>query len=225
MAHVLDGAFERIKRTEKHLADLDIEIRAFEEAQGDFRPENLNEEEIAAEHAKNGEAPLPMPIPVSILIGEIAYNLRAALDYLVYALAVLDSGASQSGTQFPIEDMPDGFKGRQQRFLNGLNAAHVAAIERLQPYKGCDWTGFLRSLSNPDKHRHLTLIIRPKQARLILRPAITETSPGVFERNMEVKDMWAVTRVLFPDGSPIVETLRVLKSQVSGTLEAFKLEF
>ncbi len=226
MAHFLDGAFERVKRTEKHLVDLDVEIRAFEEAQGEFRPQNLNEEQIDAEHAKGGEVPLPMPSQVSILIGEIAYNLRAALDYLVYALAVLDSGKEQSSTQFPIEDTPEGFEGRKkQGFLRGLNVAHIAGIERLQPYKGCDWTRLLRSLSNADKHRHLTLIIRPKQMVLILGRTVTQTGPSTFETNVDVKDRWAKTRVLFTDGSPIVETLQTLKSQVADTLEAFKPDF
>jgi hypothetical protein len=37
--------------------------------------------------------------------------------------------------------------------LKGINPLHMAAIERLQPYKGCGWTKMLRDLSNPDKHR------------------------------------------------------------------------
>ncbi len=225
MAHLLDSAFERIKRTEKHLADLNVEIRAFEDAQGEFRPQNLDLEQIATEYAKGDLVPLPMPSLISILIGEIAYNLRAALDYLVYALAVLDSGEPQNSTQFPIEYTPQGFGGRKkQGFLRGLNAAHITAIERLQPYQGCDWTGLLRSLSNPDKHRHPTLIIRPKQVRLTLGRMITQTGPDIFD-DMEVKDIWSVTRVLFPGGGPIIETLQTLKSQVADTLEAFKPEF
>lgn len=226
MSHFLDGAFERVKRTEKHLVDLNVEIRAFEEAQGEFRADKLNEEQIEVEHAKRGEVPLPMPGQVSILIGEIAYNLRAALDYLVYALAVLDSGVEQSGTQFPIEDTPDGFEARKKvGFLRGLNAAHIAGIERLQPYKGCDWTRLLRSLSNQDKHRHLTLLIRPKQMCFILSQTIAKTGPDTFETYVDVQDRWAVTKVLLEDGSPIVETLQTLKSQVADTLEAFKPDF
>jgi hypothetical protein len=226
VTHFLDGAFQRVKRTEKHLAELDVDIRAFEEAQGQFRADNLNEEQIKAEHAKGGEVPLPMPSQVSILIGEIAYNLRSALDYLVYALAVLDSGVEQDRTQFPIEDTPERFERRKkQGFLRGLNAAHIADIERLQPYKGCDWTRLLRGLSNPDKHRHLTLTIRPKQMVLIIGRTVTQTGPDTFETNVDVKDRWAETRVLFPGGSPIVETLQTLKSQVADTLDAFKPDF
>jgi hypothetical protein len=39
--------------------------------------------------------------------------------------------------------------------LKRLSAAHVAAIEKLKPYNGVDWTKWLVIVSNPDKHRHL----------------------------------------------------------------------
>jgi hypothetical protein len=38
----------------------------------------------------------------AIRFGECIYNLRAGLDYLVFALAHLDSGVEQADTQFPI---------------------------------------------------------------------------------------------------------------------------
>ncbi|MCH8188130.1 MAG: hypothetical protein IIB66_05415, partial [Proteobacteria bacterium] len=99
----------------------------------------------------------PVPHIIKILVGEITYNLRAALDYLVYELARLDSGEVKNGTQFPIEDTEDGFKRKRNAFLKGVSDKHVAIIESLQPYSGCDWTRILRDLSNPDKHRQLTI--------------------------------------------------------------------
>ena len=91
-----------------------------------------------------------------VLIGEIFYNLRCASDYLVFELAKLDSGMEQNGTQFPIVDTKKDFEGRVKGpWLRGIKTAHVAEIERLQPYNGCTWTKRLRECSNPDKHRHL----------------------------------------------------------------------
>jgi hypothetical protein len=40
---------------------------------------------------------------------EIVYNLRSALDYCVYLLAIIGSGKVLPGTQFPIEDEASGF--------------------------------------------------------------------------------------------------------------------
>jgi hypothetical protein len=84
---------------------------------------------------------------IGIRIGEVCYNLRSALDYLIFELAKLDSCAEQSGTQFPIIDAKEDFEGRGKRIflkeginlLKGINLAHVAAIEQLQPCNGCQW--------------------------------------------------------------------------------------
>jgi hypothetical protein len=74
-----------------------------------------------------------MPFLIAVLVGEICYNLRSALDYLVYGLARRDSGSIQKGTQFPIVDKKEQFVGNQTKRLAGLNSTHVEAIARLQP--------------------------------------------------------------------------------------------
>lgn len=48
--------------------------------------------------------PREPPKEVGLLIGDVIANLRGALDYLIYALAWLDSGSPQEDTQFPIAD-------------------------------------------------------------------------------------------------------------------------
>jgi len=72
---------------------------------------------------------------LGILVGEVIYNLRAALDYLIYELAFLDSFKIQEGTQFPIEDTKRrwqvaafGTKKRPARLV-GISGRHKAAIE------------------------------------------------------------------------------------------------
>jgi hypothetical protein len=56
---------------------------------------------------------------VSVTVGEIAYNLRSALDYIVFEIASTNVGKSVDGTQFPIESTRDGF----QRRVTGKNKA------------------------------------------------------------------------------------------------------
>jgi hypothetical protein len=85
---------------------------------------------------------------------------------IVFELARHDSGGiEQDGTQFIIEDVKSdplkpnrGFDARSKRHLRGLNQAHIDAIESFQPYRGVEWTKTLRDISNPDKHRKLTLL-------------------------------------------------------------------
>jgi len=157
-----------------------------------------------------------------VIAGEVLYNLRAALDYLVYALCTKDAGSGHDGTQFPIEDSPDGFSGNVARFLNGLNAAHVALIERLQPYNGCDWTRRLRDLSVPDQHGHIQALTT--QVSLVspfgVEPA--DVSAPSDEVDMEVK---LALSVAFRDGTRVIETLEQIKHHVASTLEQFKSEF
>jgi hypothetical protein len=148
--HALDGAYVRLARVEEHLADLkvtstalvDAEVKALVEemrANVKFRP--VFSLELGPER--------PVPLKYSVLIGETIYNLRACLDYLVYELAILDSGIEQERTQFPIYENPKDFERRPKTCLAGVNAVHTAAIERLQPYNGVNWTKWLQALSNP----------------------------------------------------------------------------
>ena len=48
----------------------------------------------------------------SLWMGETIYNLRSALDYLVYVLARAGKPSNVRDTQFPIEDTMDNFAGR-----------------------------------------------------------------------------------------------------------------
>jgi hypothetical protein len=169
-----------------------------------------------------------VPPIIGIVLGEACYNLRSSLDYLVFALAHLDSGVEESGTQFPIENSRKGFEWRQKRgWLNGVNAAHVAIIDGLQPYRGCQWTAALRDVSNRDKHREF--------AKIDGQIAITTNSPDlpttfIIETpepsggKMQMKIAISV-QILFRDGTPVAETLEKIKAGVAETLEALKPEF
>jgi hypothetical protein len=81
---------------------------------------------------------------VSIIVGEAVYNLRAALDYLVYELAALDSKSIQENTQFPICHTERKFDDARKRHLARVSSQHVLAIEEYQPYRNCQWARTLR---------------------------------------------------------------------------------
>lgn len=154
-AHSLDGAFGRVVRAEQHFSELVGRIEALRQEQYDAISWELDLERPGEVRVSRTKYVL-VPLLFSILVVEICYNLRAALDYLIFELARLDFGQVQNGTQFPIEDRPKNFAGNGHRRLVGLNARHIAAMEPLQPYNGCNWTRLLRDISNPDKHRSLS---------------------------------------------------------------------
>jgi hypothetical protein len=173
---------------------------------------------------------------IGILIGEICYNLRTALDYLVFEVSKLDSGIEQRGTQFPIMDAKQDFDGRgKNAFLKGVNAAHVAAIESLQPYMGCNWTARFRDISNVDKHRHFA--VSGGSTRITIHSALDTDLSRIRGMTFDRKAPHPLTRtnvdmkvhvagaVAFDDGSPILETVEEIKCNVAYTLEAFKPDF
>jgi hypothetical protein len=240
--HQLDGAYLRIERAGEHLADLETRIRTFTNAEKDNVPFQFDTDtcQIAIGPFGEGTALVQnlqrLSPSWSILIGEIAYNLRSALDYLVYELAFLDSGSEQGGTQFPIEKTPEGFRERRKTFLKGLSVKHIASIEALQLYKGTTWTQLLASLSNPDKHRHLSPVVNLTESVI----NVSALEPGGFgdvtkhvyrtkNKFGDVLDMHVQTdfvlSVTFSDGTPIIKTLQKLIFQVRDTLDAFKSEF
>jgi hypothetical protein len=213
----LEDACLRVERAEEHIRDLDSRIRVYVEADRQldftqFDPQKMKE-------IFSGLSPIP-PL-FYILIGEISYNLRTALDYLVFTVARIDSGKPQDGTQFPIEDSPEGFgkrvKGKRGVYLIGLNACHIQMVEKLQPYQGCYWTWRLRELSNRDKHRHLTIL-----GQTFHYDPNRPTDP-LSRSEDDVNKKSVVSRnVAFWDFLPVIPTLEKLKAGVAQTLVDFK---
>lgn len=232
----LDGAIARAARAKKHVLDLIARIKAFRDEQEqscgwawDTDPKHFGEPKLIVHRY------VSIPIDLGVIIGEVCYNLRSALDYLIYELAILDSGKVVDGTQFPIEDKRKGFEWRKNGgWLNGLNTAHVAAIEGMQPYRGCYWTAKLRDISNPDKHRHLALHQGTFQVELWanaerlqflnLPGKISSAQHPVSGKEVYVQLNFSL-QVTFDDGEPVVETLKELQSQVTETLAVFQPEF
>jgi len=106
----LDGAYQRVKRAGVHLANLKRRSNILcQEKSGAVviqrKPATFLLPDGRKIRGVLGSAAFPIgPTPqiFSILAGEVIYNLRAALDYLVYELAKVDSDYVVYRTQFPI---------------------------------------------------------------------------------------------------------------------------
>ena len=140
-------------------------------------------------------------------ITEIVEHLRATLDYLVYEVALHDSGDVQRGTQFVISDSADDFNRQTNRRLKGLSRNSIHIVEQYQPYRfpPLRW---LRELSNTSKHQHLHIV---GAARGIL------VGPPGFSA--------AIGYVAFADGSPVLETLDELRFAVQSIVDRFNDAF
>lgn len=228
----LRGAYARLRRAQVHLADFKRRAERYNRSHLNHLIYDFHQEtQRAGVQWGKGRAP---SVGMSMIVGETIYNLRAALDYLVYEMAELDSGSEQDGTQFPIESSKKGFKGRRKSYLNGVDAKHVTALRALQPCEGCNWTGVLRDISNPDKHRKLTdsrgtAVIDVKLAYIPPGgqppPQPWKVFPAQGRLRGEVWDVYvhadATLHVEFADGTPVAPTLDLLQGEVAATLNAF----
>jgi hypothetical protein len=114
----------------------------------------------------------PIPPVISVIVGEILYQLKSTLDHLAFHLVKLNpSGASlpkdwEERCQFPlvldlkvgeVAPLPLGY------FINlpGISIKAHTFIESVQPYynvgKVNNCLRFLKELCNRDKHRYLVL--------------------------------------------------------------------
>jgi hypothetical protein len=212
--HALDGSKARLARSNEHFTELKA-------AASDF----LKNVQMSNSMPTN---PIDIPLKIGIIVGEIVYNLRSALDYLIYELACTDSKKIVEGTQFPIEDTEKVFntrigeigdKRKNGVYLRGVSDSHVTAIKQLQPFSGCQWTKTLRDISNPDKHRHLTIVnqrVVPGAIIIIMRRgrAGGGYSPRTFSR-----------QISFSDHTLVLHILLQLQSNVTQTIESFYSEF
>lgn len=107
----------------------------------------------------------PTPPEMSVLIGEWLYNLRCALDYIVYETAVCVSGENpppgEGVLQFPIYDSPDVYAKNLYR-LKPLADHHRLWLESVQPYRHQDpdtsALRWLNHLARIDRHRRLSVV-------------------------------------------------------------------
>jgi hypothetical protein len=216
----LNDARARVARAEEHIARLESQCASI------LAP---NTTIVVGTHNSPllGIPPnIPQAPPIlSILVGEAIYNLRSALDYLVYELVYLDGGKLKNDTNFPIVETEKewnnlfprkkGGKKRRTDWFYVLSPAHQAAIKRFQPCQKCLWMRTLSSLSNPDKHRRLTFV----------KP-ITTFQAGDSAKTANLTWPMMVTlrftgKIALHDGSGVIETLKLLKQEVSDVIEAF----
>lgn len=148
------------------------------------------------------DAPLILPA----LFGEWLYNLRSALDHIVWAAAAHASGSvpppNESSLQYPIYDGQAAWNRNRWR-LKGLAPHQLEMLETMQPFRSdadANYLGWINRLARIDRHRHLTSwTARIAEANPVLEipsgvEPILELGPRLF-----VGDCCDFARVTFPN--------------------------
>ena len=151
------------------------ELRRLESDIADFCRERarliLREEHGDEEHwVYRGDTPTA-PVEWSVRAGEFAYNLRSALDHLIWRLVEANGGSPDKLSSFPIYDQLCDRRNRNnfERHIRGISQSGAAYIESVQPHYMSDrfyapdaervarGLGMLHEICNMDKHRHLAI--------------------------------------------------------------------
>jgi hypothetical protein len=190
--HALEDSYLKVARAKEQIDSLGAEVQK-------TTAENPVEI-LGSENVKTGQRIFKIPnVPRwpswEVIVGEIGHNLRSALDYVVYQLAV---NSEEQRTAFPISTSEKAYlkpRGRRKvsyrnTCLAGVDPKWAAWIDKLQPFNdpfpvdGANGLALLNLLSNRDKHR-----ARLPCYTLIRLPSVVVTVDNpVFIKNLEVRE-------------------------------------
>jgi len=232
--HPLDGPRLKVRRAISQIETLrraDTEFRAL----ADYRVIVAEPNSKGTEYALRAIVNVLPPPELGLYIGEIAHQLRSALDGLVYQLERLRYPAPKAGTrvrtQFPIFERRR-IKGCRERggknlcqspklrhfvcnggprMIERLYPCHQAEIKRLQPYQRGNKGKrnplyLLQELNNADKHRLLPTVGGKAMGY----------SGGSAWSDEPMPDYWISTRKVLEDGAKVgrVSAIYVNRRQV-----------
>lgn len=222
----LSDARAKIARADEHVDALRAGVEAYLEGQP-FELVSTFESELGCHIVRLHVSEEP-PLRLSTIVGDVAHNLRSALDCVSWRLAVAHVGLEMAtkkrqSIQFPITETPAKFA--KASALPFFSDEARAVFERVQPYQrrfmrtadaplSVDGLILIRDLSNIDKH------VAPYPAFVDLRDVVT--LPGVrrhreadlrrvivessLEEGDRVDDGTEISRVTFPPDIPPRDT-------------------
>lgn len=160
------GIFEKLKRTNEHIHNLQAEINAFFQA-GKYPiiPEDDKDAllEAIAYHKQR-----VIPLRFSVLAGEIIHHLRSCLDHVAWQFSSETYRRDhERKIEFPVFEVRPSDKDSTKRYkgkIKGITDARILSlIEALQPYNAPDPSDcpllILHKMDVIYKHRELALCI------------------------------------------------------------------
>lgn len=151
----------KVVRAEDHLAYLNRRVRLFEKRQVHRFETESNIDRT--EHVVRYYGRPPVPLEWAVVLGEMMFDLRSALDHLAHALVIAGGGTPTGRTEFPIFRKAD--DSAVARKLRGASGKVLALIESFQPYvtrpgvtpeRNPLWV--VHELNRLDKHRQLHVV-------------------------------------------------------------------
>lgn len=178
----LRGVEAKVRRAKAHTDDLKEEVNRFTGSDQHRFPIERNTD--GSEYF--GRAyfdPIPDPLRWGVIVGEIAHNLRSALNALAWQLVIRAGGRPDSQTEFPIFKDADRFFVEVETKLRGVSDEMLAKIKDAQPFnlspervtKHALW--LLHDLNKTDKHRLVLPVVT----------AVREVTPLTYTEGIEIR--------------------------------------
>src|SRR5206468_1285965 len=151
------GWAAKLARSSELLGQLQEDIAAFVNSTPYALSEQVRDDEVLYELRLTREPPLEL----AVVAGELAHDVRSALDHLAWDLVERNGANPTRDTSFPIQrERDDQAFARQTR---GMSPKHMDAIRALQPYlrevPEDDWLLRLHDFNRIDKHRLLHVVV------------------------------------------------------------------
>ena len=157
------GYLLKLDRAAAHLDALDAATQRFIEK---HCRSSIELDADAGEYVLRAHISSQPPPDLSILAGDCAHNLRAALDHIAFQLAErhrngpLPESLAKT-VEFPVYTTKTAYRDQAPRKIKLLHPKAQELVKAMQPYQGGDWDllGFIHELDRIDKHRKLNLNI------------------------------------------------------------------
>jgi Ni,Fe-hydrogenase I large subunit len=168
----LAGVYEKLKRADENIVNLNLEISEFLNEGPDRR--TADDKRKAVEEWLKFHSQRDIPPRFAVLSGEILYHLRSSLDHIAWLLSTEDyRRTKKTSIAFPILSKPpnEDEQSRYNKQVRGVAApAARSLIEDLQPYKGehpiDNPLTIVHKLNRIDKHRNLVLVVATFDAKI-----------------------------------------------------------
>ena len=134
-----DSIVAKLARAEEHVHNLDAALAGIRQ-RSPIRTRVVTSAD-QTRHSLRAFGVAAGPPEVSLLVGEVLYQLRSTLDHLVYELVIRNGGRPTSRTEFPICPTRVKYQAAAIDKLNDVASGAQDAIERLQPYHAGDGAG------------------------------------------------------------------------------------
>jgi len=183
----LEGVKAKIQRAQDEIERLAKDIANSCEVQRALFSEELRPDIGDKIWVFRGETPI-VPIEYSVRLGEIIYNLRSALDQLVWQLVNANYKTPGRHNEFPIFEDESRFNEAVKRKLKGVSQDSSDKIKEMQPFcQNDEWDALktLHVLCNIDKHRSVIFPYYTVHRCIINNQGDTDLPFSLFQSNLD----------------------------------------